>query len=131
MEQRTYKALDMESPAAQRALARCKASKPRVHVVSLEAGLFTVPSRQRRGEVYVVRLLITPNGKCLYECNCAGGKAGNLCVHVVGCYLVWRGIITARQAAEKLVSEQAESGTGSVAGKTPACPSRDELKEAA
>lgn len=108
MEQRTYQALDMTSPAAQRALARCKANKPRVHVVSLDAGIFSVPSRQANGDHYIIRLLITPNGKCLHECTCAGGKSGQLCVHVVGCFLVWGGIVAARQEAERLKKAQQE-----------------------
>lgn len=109
MEQRTYKALDMTSPAAQKALARCKASKPRVHVVNLEAGLFSVPSRRGNGETYVIRLFITPNGKCLHECTCPGAKANQLCVHVVGCFLVWGGIVAARQEAERLAAVKAIS----------------------
>lgn len=71
--------IKLEPATMTKAIARAKAVRPRVRVISADARTYSVTGS--KGDAYTVRFAVA-NGLKLAECDCRAGKAGMMCFHV-------------------------------------------------
>jgi len=62
-----------------KAIARAKAIRPRVRVISASERVYSVTGS--KGDTYTVRFAVV-NGHKLGECDCAAGRRGRMCFHI-------------------------------------------------
>lgn len=93
----TYLKLE-RTPAMERAIARSRKNRVKVHTVSIDARLYTVESRSQRGVHYVVKFEVA-GGKRLVACSCPAGQRGIPCAHIPAVYAVHVANVRARQRA--------------------------------
>src|SRR5262249_25769182 len=71
--------IKLESRTMTKAIARAKAVRPRVRVVSADERVYSVTGS--KGDAYTVKFVVV-NGLKLAECDCLAGQREQLCYHI-------------------------------------------------
>lgn len=108
--------LKLERNAAmERAINRCRKTRLKAHTVSIDARLYTVPSRTQAGKEYVVKFNVA-KGERFAACTCEAGKRSMMCSHIAVAYVQHTINMAMRQQAEKLAASLHVDGAASEPG---------------